>query len=347
MPEPFSATAPLKSVKGTSTKPGVTFTGDENTGLYNPAPDELAVSLGGSEKAKFTGTGVNLDGDITLDDGGTYETTVQVVTPTANRTISFPDATGTVALVAGSSGQFIYNNAGALEGLSTLTTDGTNITLSARFISSLNGALSATGIAGVPVAVTGTWITGGTATTTKPHVLIEPTGTTSTSWDTDGTGIGVNAPSGFSGNLLDLQVNGSSRAYFGADASLSLPAGSAIYLDRNSTNGIVIGNYAGRHVRLGSSTSILFSSGQPTGVIDLQIKRDQANVLVVTDGSTGTGYVKQVPVLVSELPAAATVGAGTRGFVSDATSTTFAADPVGGGANTVPVYSDGTNWLIG
>jgi len=64
------------------------------------------------DSAKELGVG----GDINLDDGGTYETTVQVVTPTANRTISFPDATGTVALVAGSSGQVTYNNAGAQAG---------------------------------------------------------------------------------------------------------------------------------------------------------------------------------------------------------------------------------------
>ena len=59
---------------------------------------------------------IEVSGDITLDDGGTYTTTVQVVTPTADRTISFPDATGTVALVAGSSGQVTYNNAGAQAG---------------------------------------------------------------------------------------------------------------------------------------------------------------------------------------------------------------------------------------
>jgi len=70
---------------------------------------------------------IEVSGDITLDDGGTYTTTVQVVTPTANRTISFPDATGTVALVAGSSGQVTYNNAGAQAGgnLSYNSTAGT------------------------------------------------------------------------------------------------------------------------------------------------------------------------------------------------------------------------------
>ena len=59
---------------------------------------------------------LTVGGDVTLNDGGTYTTTVQTVTATANRTISFPDATGTVALVAGSSGQLLYNNAGALAG---------------------------------------------------------------------------------------------------------------------------------------------------------------------------------------------------------------------------------------
>jgi hypothetical protein len=148
-------------------------------------------------------------GDVELNDGGTFTTTVQTVTPTANRTISFPNATGTIGLVAGSSGQLLYNASGANAGLSTVTTDGTNVTLTGRFISSLNGAASAP-----PGTFTGTWFTGGTATTTKPQVLIEPTGATSTAWSTAGTGLGVNAASGFAGNLLDLQVNGSSRFKF-------------------------------------------------------------------------------------------------------------------------------------
>jgi hypothetical protein len=151
---------------------------------------------------------LGVTGDVNLSDGGTYTTTLQTITPTAARTISLPDATGTVALVAGSSGQLLWNNAGVNAGVPSSTVSSTgNITLS------LNGALSATGIAGVPIAVTGTWITtGGTATTTKPQVLIEPTGATSTAWSTSGTGLGVNAASGFTGRLLDLQVNGSSRA---------------------------------------------------------------------------------------------------------------------------------------
>jgi len=59
--------------------------------------------------------------------------------------------------------------------------------------------------------LSGTGYSGGTATTTKPTLLIEPTGTTSTGWSTLGTKLGINAESGFTGNLLDLQVNGVSQ----------------------------------------------------------------------------------------------------------------------------------------
>jgi hypothetical protein len=62
-------------------------------------------------------------GDIELNDGGNT-LTLQAVTPTAARTISFPDATGTVGLVAGSSGQILYNLNGANAGTS-ITFDAT------------------------------------------------------------------------------------------------------------------------------------------------------------------------------------------------------------------------------
>jgi hypothetical protein len=79
---------------------------------------------------KSTNTLTN-KGDINLDDGGTFTTTLQMVTPTANRTISFPDSTGTVALVGGSSGQLLYNLNGAVAGTGIIfdATTGTRFTL--------------------------------------------------------------------------------------------------------------------------------------------------------------------------------------------------------------------------
>lgn len=58
-------------------------------------------------------------------------------------------------------------------------------------------------------------------------------------------------------------------------------------------------------------------------------------------------FVSPPPVVVAQLPSAASAGAGTRRFVTDATATTFMSVVVGGGSNKVPVVSDGTNWRIG
>ena len=55
---------------------------------------------------------------------------------------------------------------------------------------------------------------------------------------------------------------------------------------------------------------------------------------------------KTLTTTVAGLPAAS-IGAGFRAFVTDATATTFASTVAGGGSNNVPVYSDGTNWKIG
>jgi hypothetical protein len=217
---------------------------------------------------------VEVDGDITLDDGGTYITTLQTVTPTANRTISFPDATGTIGLVAGSSGQLLYNASGANAGLSTVITDGNNITLGGRVISGLNGAASAP-----PGAFVGTWFTGGTSTTTKPQVVIEPTGTTSTSWSTSGTGFGVNAASGFAsaGRLLDLQVNGTTRFHV---------SGAGWIQSTDSIYGLtVLANSSGTPTVIASTSqlflnsSISLSNNNPANGPDVFLARDAADTL--------------------------------------------------------------------
>jgi len=77
-----------------------------------------------------------------------------------------------------------------------------------------------------------------------------------------------------------------------------------------------------------------------------------SNVCYLKPENLGTGSARLfVPVtgstVVASLPAAATAGEGARSFVTDATATTFLSTVVGGGANKVPVVSDGTNWLIG
>lgn len=65
------------------------------------------------------------------------------------------------------------------------------------------------------------------------------------------------------------------------------------------------------------------------------------------DGASYRKSVKLTAVTVSALPSAATVGAGTSMFVSDANATTYNSVVAGGGSNGLRVTSDGTNWRIG
>jgi len=181
---------------------------------------------------KTTGK-ATLGGDLELDNGGTFDTTVQQVTPTANRIVSIPDATGTIGLVNGPNGSIQFNQLGALRG----TTD---------FSVQLDWNNAATIFTGLKLNVTDTASAAGS-------------------------------------KLLDLQRNGTSA------------------------------------------------------------------VTISTSGA-GTGYLKLIPTTVSALTAAATVGAGTRAFVTDSVNTLASHHGdvvIGGGSNFTPVYSDGIDWRLG
>lgn len=68
---------------------------------------------------------------------------------------------------------------------------------------------------------TGTAYSGGTLTTTKPYILIEPTGTTSDTWNIAGTYYGINVPSGFLGNVFDFKNNAGALLYLSYNGTLN------------------------------------------------------------------------------------------------------------------------------
>lgn len=70
-----------------------------------------------------------------------------------------------------------------------------------------------------------------------------------------------------------------------------------------------------------------------------------ANCTVDLPSRTGVISVEQTASTVAGLPAATTPY--QRYFVSDALSPVFGSTVVGGGSVKVPVYSDGTNWIVG
>ena len=93
-----------------------------------------------------------------------------------------------------------------------------------------------------------------------------------------------------------------------------------------------------------------------------------ANLVVLTGNSSSTTYqwifsntgnlsapgnistagaVKTGSFVTGNIPTAAGVGAGARAFVTDANSGTFGNLYVGGAANAMPVWSNGTSWYVG
>ena len=115
---------------------------------------------------------------------------------------------------------------------------------------------SGNGVASTPaLSLTGTWFTGGTSTTTKPQLLIEPSGTTTNNWLTQGTGLGINAASGFSGSLIDAQLNGTRQFQVSANGSVTMSSNAFI------SNGNWQINSAGGATLPSVSSTDMYNSG--------------------------------------------------------------------------------------
>jgi hypothetical protein len=58
-------TAAMTFDAGSNAAPGITFTGDLDTGIYHPAANEVAVTVGGTQVAKFTASTTTLSAPLT------------------------------------------------------------------------------------------------------------------------------------------------------------------------------------------------------------------------------------------------------------------------------------------
>jgi hypothetical protein len=92
----------------------------------------------------------------------------------------------------------------AIGGTAAAAANHTTLGVSGLGTFSANGAASTAGL-----LVSGTPYTAGTATTNFPQLSIWTAGATGpSSWSTAGTMLGINAPSGFAGNIFDAHLNG-------------------------------------------------------------------------------------------------------------------------------------------
>jgi len=189
--------------------------------------------------------------------------------------------------------QKLNGNIAASSGLpASLTADGSNnLTLTARWIQSTNGAASAP-----PHSLTGTWFTGGTSTTTKPQFLIEPAGTTSNNWSISGTGCGVNAPAGFAGDLAWFGINGVSRLRITSSGDLQTPAGGLVVGGSGSaytyqSSGLLLMPSGQSKVFVGTSQFsisnlvLCWTSNTVNQSVDLALDRGAANTLAQRNGT--------------------------------------------------------------
>lgn len=163
-------------------------------------------------------------------------------------------------------------------------------TFTAANIFSVNGAASTPAM-----SLTGSAFTAGTGTTTKPLFLIEPTGTTSTGWNTLGTMFGINVATGFDGDAFALYSQGNKFFRFRYQQAsggffMGPPGGGgfifyagSIYPE--SDGGIFLGNYTNYAGLTLTSAAPLKWNG------DTGLARNSAAVLRVTDGGAGYGAI--------------------------------------------------------
>jgi hypothetical protein len=195
--------------------------------------------------------------------------------------------------------QKLNGNIAASSGLpASLTADGSNnLTLTARWTQSTNGAASEP-----PHSLTGTWFTGGSATTTKPQFLIEPAGTTSNNFNIAGTGFGVNAPAGFAGDLVWFGVNGIRQAFINSSGFLGVKSiwglessegaitfsGSTIQFGRSTSERPQLSidlSSQKYEIRYSRSTTVGWTDGGSDSTFDLKQVRDAANILAQRNGT--------------------------------------------------------------
>lgn len=131
----------------------------------------------------------------------------------------------------------------------------------------------------------GSIFSGGTASTTKPQILIEPAGATSTNWNTSGTALGVNASSGFGGNLIDLQVNAVQK--FSVSGSGTVSAA-------NAFQGTASSQPTAGFFRMLTTGAIAWRNNANSGNILLAKDTSDSltyngNVIVASDGTISSG----------------------------------------------------------
>lgn len=159
-------------------------------------------------------------------------------------------------------------------------------------------ANSASGAASTPAAVfSGAPFTGGTGTTTFPLTLFQPAAAAaSTIWNTAGTVIGAEMPTGYTGNFFDFQINGASLIKGSSQGTLTAVGGFVAGAHNSTFNGLLLGivTTSANLTISGTQDTILCNAaagnitltlpGVPTAVFAIKKIDSSANTCTVTAG---------------------------------------------------------------
>ena len=137
------------------------------------------------------------------------------------------------------------------------------------------------------------WPQAGTGS--RPALLLEQVGTTPGIWSSLGTGLGINAPAGFTGNLLDLQAGGNRYFATGKNSS-GFPY---TVICPSFANGTPTGEVTWQTSNFGHTLSL---SGLAGGGYTLTITNQDtnSNIVLATTGSFSIGNLSSRPSIFGE-----------------------------------------------
>jgi hypothetical protein len=334
---------------------GVTIKTDDNIFAAFDLTKEVGVAVGLGAGSVATNIAV---GDTALDSNTTGSNNVAVgYNALTSNTDGFQNvAVGSQALDANTSGD--YNTAVGYDSLSAATTANYN-----------TGA----GYRALNAATTGA---GNTALGSDALLLV--------STGADNVAVGYAALDAYTGSdavavgrsALGANTSGTGNTAVGKDAALLVVTGaynvavgwqaldaattsnntavgaSALGALTSGANNVALGFQAGDSLTTGSNNTVIGYDADVSAVgVSNEVTLGNSSVTSFRiPGLTLTFSVKYFnhgTLTVATLPTAATAGVGARAFVTDASATTFHSVVAAGGANKVPVYSDGTDWRIG
>lgn len=288
------------------------------------------------------GTGVNNAGTLTnatntkITGGGTLGL--------GGFTLTVP-ATGTAALLG---------TANVFTALQTITQGSANAGILASTGYSLTGS-NATNM----VSLAGTLNTSGAPSVFKMALTVTATSASTKYIDIMAGAAGATPVFSLHAGTFGGTALGGQGIAFGdpnADGACTITSGrpgSRIYFGCTQQFGLDI-SFLGSAMAFRSGYLFQYSSTTDSfGSADLGFARNAAGVLEINSGTAGTFRdLKTRNAITNPVTVAGLAGAtkGARSFVTDANTTLllgFGTIVVGGGANNVPVYYDGTNWLIG